>query len=101
MRLQPFGRMLPVHCCCEPNKRLGWVPVPDKRLNSPGPVRFMSKLPSYDLETGTVSPAESFDTIVEFIHHHPAYDGPQLAVNSHEVPVETWRRVPGFVEERA
>lgn len=98
MRIMPFGRMLPVHCCCDPAKRLGWVPVPDKlHERGCGPVRFQVGLPSYELLTGVVTQPDQIDTTIERL-----IDGDEeyLAVKSAEQPVDVWRKVPGFLEDQ-
>ena len=38
---------LPVHCCCDPTKRLGWVPV-DQPFRC-RPIRFCTERASYSL----------------------------------------------------
>lgn len=98
MNILPFGRMLPVHCCCEPSKRLGWVPVRKQRR---GPIRFMLGLPSYDMETNVVTSPPTLDTEIETIEDDRVRGcGPYLAVKSANQPVDVWRKVSGFVEER-
>lgn len=94
MKLLPYGRMLPVHCCCEPAKRLGWVPCGADR---PKPVNFVAGHPRIDLETGVVTQPAIIRTEVSVLH---VDDDSYLAVKSAEQPIETWRKVAGFIEER-
>lgn len=95
MTILPFGPTLPVHCCCDPSLRLGWVPC---RLTEPGPVVFIAGHVTRDLWIGAVS------SVPERVHTEVAslWDNGErvLAVKSNEHPIETWRKIPGFIEER-
>jgi hypothetical protein len=100
MRILPWGRMLPVHCCCDPAKRLGWVPVPERRLEAPGPVRFILGHLTLNLETGAVTRPAQLDTVVAWLENCGAYPhGRQLAVKSADTPLDQWRKIPGFIED--
>lgn len=92
MRILPWGSMLPVHCCCDPKKRLGWVPAP----STPGPRSFVVGQPSMNLLTGEVTHARILRTEVAWLDQHGRR---RLAVKSAHEPVETWRKVAGFIEE--
>ncbi len=104
-------KMLPVHCCCTPDKRLGWVPVGESyRI---GPIRFMTERPSWAFD-----PAKWVLTLEEPRHNPPRYNPPRyietevarltlsrggdtiIAVNSNDYPIEEWRKVRGFIEDR-
>ena len=100
-RMLPFGRMLPLHCCCDPALRLGWVPRP---LGVEGPCKavYVAGHPTRDLMTGEVTYPERIYTEVEILAVEQV-DGTsveRLAVKSNDVPIETWRKVPGFIEDR-
>lgn len=97
MKLLPFGRVLPVHCCCDPGLRLGWVPTPAS-MKGPGDVRFVAGYPAKDLLTNEVHYPERIFTEVAWLE----FDGEErmLGVKSNDVPIETWRKVPGFIEDR-
>lgn len=100
MRLQPYGRLVPVHCCCEPTKRLGWVPAPEKL----GPVKFALGRPTRSLTTGLIAPLEIIETEIAWLVNYEAYHTNAerfMAVKSNDIPIEQWRRIPGFVEEPA
>lgn len=90
-------RLLPVHCCCEPWMRLGWVPVPVKYERGawivfwPAPWRSISSEPTAALLEGRIT------TMVATLVFA---DGTAVdAVKSGHVPLEVWREVPGFVED--
>ena len=97
MRILPFGRVIAVHCCCDPGLRLGWVPTPPN-IQGPGPVRFMAGYPAKELLTGEVHYPERIFTEVAWLE----FDGEErtLAVKSNDVPIATWKKVPGFIEDR-
>lgn len=87
--------MLPVHCCCEPSKRLGYVLAPDRvgRIN----FSWMECFPT-SLRLDVVQPPPTrheIHTTVESLHYNGEHI---LAVKSAHQPIETWRKVPGFVE---
>lgn len=60
----------------------------------------MTARPSYNMLSGEVSGPTFIESHVEWMHHHPAYDGDQLAVSSNDIAIEVWRQVPGFIEDR-
>lgn len=105
MRLQPYGRVLPVHCCCDPVKRLGWVPVPGRlRMidmgHGEGQVTFIAGRDARDLWTGEPLPAPRIHTeIARLTITRNNWQETFLAVKSADIPIETWRRIPGFVED--
>lgn len=94
MNLKP--QYLPVYCCCDPSQRLGWVPVPRTRWR-PGPIVFKVGHRLKDLMTGVVTEAGRLHTEMLWLDH----EGERiLIVKGGEQPVEVWRKVPGFLEER-
>lgn len=94
MNLNP--RYLPVYCCGGPSQRLGWVPVSRTRRR-PGPIVFRIGHRSKDLMTGVVTePARLHAEMLRFDD-----DGERiLVVKGGEYPIDVWRKVPGFLEER-
>ena len=94
-----FGRYLPVHCCCDPDKRLGWVPC---ELQFPGPVKFRAGYIAQDLLSGVVTHPPVIKTEAAMVTVYKPHKGVAvaLAVKSAHVPIETWRRVPGFKEDK-
>lgn len=96
---------LPVHCCCHPETRLGWVPVPPEVSDpsfraSGGRLRFRFQVPREAtfkaLDTAwMLKPAEIIDAEVQQLMHS---DGTvEWAVKSGHLPIESWRQVPGFI----
>lgn len=100
MRILPFGQMLPLHCCCDPALRLGWVPRPPQ-VDGPRSVIFVAGHVAKDLLTGEVHYPERIYTEVAWLVNDFTPKGKgRLAVKSNDVPIETWRKVPGFIEDR-
>ena len=94
--MRRFVRHLPVHGDDAQAGRIGWVPAP--HVTAPGPIRFAIGHTRTDLLTGGVTPAGRIETKVVWLG-----DGegePQLAVMNAEQPIDAWREVPGFLEER-
>lgn len=77
-------KKLEVRCCCDPNRLLGWLPVPDHVAESGKHVLFPVRGGEIlDLPIGVVfSPAWGYRT----------------TINSNETPLEVLRDIPGFVE---
>lgn len=112
------SNLLPVHCCCDPKVRLGWIPVPTRSQHVGERLHFIIRREGAQLtgfaplrgDYGTVEhrPAEVIDTEVGELFTPPenvTVDTPiyewtrTLAVKSNHHPIETWRKVPGFVDE--
>jgi len=95
---------LPVHCCCEPGRRFGWVPVPE-RQRVRGAIYFVIAPGRMEWREGNsvhLVFAQTINTEVNDLALAPVDGGPGeiiLAVNSADQPIETWRKVPGFIEE--
>ena len=102
---------LPVHCCCEPGRRFGWVPAPSwlrdarraaVRFHIPPEREFigaLDELQSAEIKSGQVIYTEVNELALAPIRS----DDPCeiiLAVNSADQPIEVWRQVPGFIEEK-
>lgn len=85
--------LLPVHCCRQPWKRIGWVPVgPYVR----GAWMQFAVTPAYR-RNGERQEPHTITTMVAALRFR---DGSTLDVvqNANE-PIEVWREVPGFIEE--
>ncbi len=92
-------KLLPVHCCCSPSLRIGYVEVPDGA--GLGPIRFTIP-PAFHLEAPgpdsgrpRMHPASYILTEIATLLDHGAT---VLAVKSAHLEVDVWRRVPGFRE---
>ncbi len=75
--------LLPVHCCCHPMIRFGWVPVPVLVTHN-RPIRF-------PLPDGKILYTE-IGELWGIFECHPA-------IKSNHEPIEVWRQVPGFIED--
>jgi len=91
-----------VRCCCVPQKLLGWLDVEPERIvvgnvvqfrtpPSAGPVTFLHE----GFETFRLEPGERVALPVAAISSGTAS---WLALKSEETPLETLRRIPGFIE---
>jgi hypothetical protein len=107
--------MLPVHCCCDPAQRLGWVPVVEHRLKN---ISFISRQASSALiDEPRHFAAKRIDTEIALLHipvrpiecyvcdagkmHETISVWKEiLAVKSNDYPITEWRKVAGFVEDR-
>ena len=97
---------LPVHCCCEPGKRFGWVPVPE-RQRVRGAICFViapGRMEWRDDKSVHLVFAQTINTEVNDLALGDAGAGGPgeiiLAVNSADQPINVWRQVPGFIEDR-
>lgn len=102
--------MVPVHCCCNPAKRLGWIPLEQSRLY-PHRLRFVVA-PTFEELTGrrdsseppTSSTLGQLETeVCELwrLTDEKDADGQRipetfLALKSGHQPLEVWKRVRGF-----
>lgn len=99
-------KMLPVRCCCNPTKLLGWLPVPDKLPVGWGTTISYAVGPLFVFDGS--QPARSDRTVVtlEVGKFHQNFDatgqGPitELAIKSMDHPIETFRKIRGFVENQ-
>jgi hypothetical protein len=87
---------LPIHCCCEPGKRLGYINLPDAFRKGDIVLRRSGEL--------SVAPADpTAERRVDTIHTEVGWilcaRGPFLAVKSAHLPIEEWRKIPGFSEQ--
>jgi hypothetical protein len=99
-------KRMEVRCCCSPRKLLGTLPVPD--LTDAGTsVEFSVMQPRVNFnhwrdESVTRAPANRHLTLQA--ENFQASDGDQMvagiALKAEGVPVETLRRIPGFIEAK-
>lgn len=94
-------KLLPVHCCCTPIIRLGYVEVPDDRTMLGQivfviPPRFSSaRIPADRVGfDGAMDPGAKIYTTIELLG--TSKGDAILAVKSAHLDLETWQRVPGF-----
>ncbi len=102
--------MVPVHCCCNPEKRLGWLPLEQSRLY-PHRLRVLVQPTLEELtrlrpggELPAVSTAGQLETEVCELWRLTDEKDPDgqriperfLALKSGDVPLEVWKRVRGF-----
>jgi hypothetical protein len=96
--------MLEVRCCCRPENLLGWLPVPERDVWNGARVAF--RIPARvesRREQGiiTVSAYRAEHIWLTVAHYQCSAGGPfrgHLAFKSDDTPLETLRRLPGFVE---
>lgn len=94
---------LPVHCCCEPAKRLGWLEVDDHYAKR-GHCYMLARVAGF---------YETVDITIEYVqlvlyprrllncgHYTIQLSSRRLAVKSDDRPLEEWRRLPDFTEGR-
>lgn len=75
--------MIPIHCCCNPGKRLGYVP--DMKL----------RVQLYDIDGETIELERGqVSTGIEIF-----LGGGFPALKSNDYPIEKLAKIPGFVPE--
>lgn len=102
--------MVPVHCCCNPETRLGWLPLEQSRLY-PHRLRFVVQPTLEELtrrRDGSEPPMGSAFGQLETevcelwrLTDERDPDGARIperfmALKSGDVPLEVWKRVRGF-----
>lgn len=98
---------LEVRCCCEPWRLLGWLPVPmdASQIQSGVPVTFLVRpqlavmwdlLRQGDDTWWQMRDAERVTLRVGVVSG--PLSPPRWALNSHETPIETLRRVKDFID---
>lgn len=90
--------MVEVRCCCQPKKLLGYVEVPEDAVRSGNTYMFPVRAVVEHL-----IPNDSLAVIKTEVVNLPIAElftngGRRLAFKSEETPIETLRRIPGFVE---
>jgi hypothetical protein len=89
---------LPVHCCCSPTKRLGWVRLP-RELGHRGQVRFVIP-PTREFQSDiTVATVKQGGTIYTEVAELFVGVDRLFAVKSAHQPIDVWMQVPGFVPD--
>jgi hypothetical protein len=94
--------LLPVHCCCTPMKRLGYVPV--RRLSFTNEAWFnvmnagaVERVIRTEIGRVWLDRARVGDVINGHVENTRIFVD---AVKSAHEPIEVWRRVPGFIENQ-
>jgi len=88
-----------VRCCCQPQKLLGWLPVPDGV--KPGQmIKFTVTPARWVLESFESEPAHLPADVIALpvATFSYGFDHRSLALKSEETPLERLRLIPGFVE---
>lgn len=104
--------MLPVHCCCRPQTRLGFVPIRSKLPANVAMFQVLSESGAVEkvivTSVATLQTEMTLDESVSEALMNGALDPSRLipysattivAVKSNHEPIEVWRRVPGFVDD--
>lgn len=104
--------LVPVQCCCEPGKRLGWLELPPEKVRAGEQLRFVTfEAPA--TRVGEYLPPRVQATVLETEvrwHQRLAYPArlldcghytvpiivKRLAVSSHDHALEEWTRVRAF-----
>lgn len=99
---------LEVRCCCQPQKLLGWIDVPDRQVVMGQALRLPYRRPIYEGISPTAAmPPRMTSAADEVVTHLQLYVGriasPErprgyLAVKAEGVPIETLRQIVGFKE---
>lgn len=100
---------LEVRCCCVPQKLLGWVDVPEARLRAGQFLPFVLRVP---IPTSFGKQPEREESNAACVRLEMAFynvrdvdsddfGATSIALKSGELPIETLRRIPGFIENKA
>lgn len=87
-------KVLPINCCCDAGKLIGFVPVPDDKVNGAG--CDVQLLPDLTLPVSVVTP-----NLMKRRKYGDLNLGeimPYVAVKSMDTPIEKLRTIPGFIE---
>jgi hypothetical protein len=103
LRAWLLGEFLEIRCCCEPAKLLGWIRVPDlERWRREGAVTFLLQPERGDRLADQVEAIFAPRTTLrlELATWSDSRRGirDRLAFRSDDTPLETLRRIPGFIE---
>ena len=79
---------LPVHCCCEPGKRLGYLPVPQGDT--------LAVLLPPERRGDDMEPLRTATLRVRALHRQG--EGRIVAFDSGHQPIEVLRKVPGWID---
>lgn len=94
---------LEVRCCCQPQKLLGWLIVPD-HVRDGSVVSFVVSPAHWVRETldsaPSFQPADRIDLPVATFGTYTQDGAPvrRRALKSEEIPIARLRRIPGFIE---
>ena len=99
--MKPGDEILPVHCCCEPGRRLGYVPVGRLPLGVVMfPVRTPEGLRVIRTEIAEIRTIRTTTEVFSQVSGEITSTVTSVvAVKSAHEPIEVWRLVPGFLEE--
>jgi hypothetical protein len=86
---------VPVHCCCEPGKRLGWLDLPPAAVER-GHVYVMVGGREHVLNIRMIQLQRYRYELLPCGHYTAALYFKRQAVDSEDRPLEFWRQVPGF-----
>lgn len=100
---------LEVRCCCVPQNLLGWVDVPEARLRVGEFLPFVLRVPipkNFGQHPELVeSNAAAVRLEMAFYNVRDVdsddFGTTSIALKSGELPIETLRRIPGFIENKA
>jgi len=87
---------LEVRCCCDPMKLMGWIPVPYEGQNIPRSIRIPLLMERARPIAGLATQNSDIVMLVERFAYGEAARA--LAFKADGIPVETLRRIQGFVE---
>jgi hypothetical protein len=89
-------KLVEVRCCCQPQKLLGWLQVPEHRVKLGRVVRF--HIPTTTIGLGLIDPPSLTDSVVVSLPVEMFKDGADmhLALKSEETPIDVLQRIPGF-----
>lgn len=87
-----------VRCCCQPQKLLGWLPVPDD-VHDGRVLRFIVRPARWEFTSVEATPEyKKVDEIELPVARLGIVGVTILALKSEETPIERLRLIPGFVE---
>lgn len=82
--------LIPVHCCCNPELRLGFMDVPDSCLKY--------RLFSTYIKKEVLGEFEKVDFIIHQLNIH---DKRILAIKSDDRPLDYFKKIYLFIEDRS
>lgn len=94
---------LEVRCCCQPQKLLGWIDVPDHQVVMGQALRLPYRRPICGIPPRMTSAADEVVTHLQlYVGRIASPERPRgyLAVKAEGVPIETLRQIVGFQELR-
>lgn len=93
--MRHMAKSLPVHCCCDPNKLMGWIVLSEfTHIQNSERMTF----PTYSGNTITlvIEELRRLDRYGDFMDKSETAH--QLAFRSDEIPIEVLRKIPQFIE---